>query len=298
MKKIAKPEINYEDVLDACIESMQPSSYKSLFSNNKNVFIESRDIYDRLGCASRLGEFINHSERITTIPKVRKEIVNLYEKFKTNKAPSVFHEELLLMSNKCVYCNMVVPESLDHYLPKEKFPLLSINPLNLIPSCFGCNNRLNAVSGLGESLIIHPYFDGIDLIYDQQWIFATLPEDQAFFTNNEYGVIELKFGTNFDNMNIDAITKEKLKFQFDTLICDKYEAEASEVISSEIKRLEDFSGTPNTQVEENKRHLLRKSKYYPVNSYNNVIYKALSDSELFLQAAESKFSQFRNNHRI
>lgn len=298
MKKIDKPIMIYTDVLDACIGSMQAGSSKDLFTSKKSVFIESSDLYEDLGSTNRLENFVNHSPQVTTIPAEREEIVKLYEKFKSNKEPSVFHEELLLMTNKCLYCNMVVPESLDHYLPKRKFPLLSINPLNLIPSCFGCNNRLNAVSGRGEALVIHPYFNEIDMIYDQQWIFATLPEDQPFFTNDESMVIELRFHTNFDAINVDNIIKTKLKFQFEILIRDRYEAEAAEVISSEINRLRDYSGTDNTRRNENKRHLLRKSKYFTANSYNNVIYKALSDSESFLQAAENKFRRFRNTHRI
>ena len=36
-------------------------------------------------------------------------------------------------------CHTSEVDTLDHYLPKSKYPSLSINPLNLIPICNKCN---------------------------------------------------------------------------------------------------------------------------------------------------------------
>lgn len=291
MIKVDKPDINYSNLLDSCIGSMRESIVKNLFIDKKNVFIESSDLYDKLGCECKLESFINHEAKITNDPVQRSELIKLYEKFKSNKEPVKFHDELMLISDRCLYCNIGIPESLDHYLPKSKFPLLSINPANLIPCCYSCNVKLNSLSNHGEALIIHPYFNEVDLVYNQQWIFAKLPKDQKFFTDDNSRVISLVFYTNFDNMEIDSITKLKLAFQFKNLIHYRYMIEAVEVLTSEVNRLKDYSGTENTLKKVNKNQLLRKSKRYPVNSYNNVVYKALSDSELFLETVENKFSK-------
>ena len=289
MIKINKPSINYNDLLDACIGSMREGVVKKLFSAKKQVFIDSGKLYDSLGAAYNLENFINYENLVTKDPEQRKELIKLYEKLKSNKDPVKFHDQLMLLSERCLYCNMGIPESLDHYLPKSKFPLLSINPTNLIPCCYSCNIKLNAVSSHGEALIVHPYFNKVHSVYDEQWIFAKVPQDQPFFKDTESKIISIIFYTDFSSTKIDCSTKKKLEFQFKHLIHYRYVVEAATVLTSEVSRLNSHAGTDNTLKHINKKQLLRKSGRYPVNSYNYVIYKALSDSEIFLQTVEDKF---------
>lgn len=53
------------------------------------------------------------------------------------------------------------PNTLDHYLPKEIFPELSITPANLFPMCDICQGEkgTKTVNSENERLFIHPYFD-------------------------------------------------------------------------------------------------------------------------------------------
>lgn len=53
------------------------------------------------------------------------------------------------------------PNTLDHYLPKEIFPELSITPANLFPMCDICQGEkgTKTVNSKNERLFIHPYFD-------------------------------------------------------------------------------------------------------------------------------------------
>lgn len=97
----------------------------------------------------------------------------------------------------CIYCNKnytlyfdgnFARAELDHWFPKEKFPLLALSFYNLIPSCHSCNHK----KGNGDKIIkskflnnenakeieiqnwwnnealtklIHPYFDKIDFSF-------------------------------------------------------------------------------------------------------------------------------------
>lgn len=74
-----------------------------------------------------------------------------------------FRREWSLYS-ACPYCDITQLEfdstSIDHFFPKQKFPLLSIYPNNLVVSCTACNDRLKK-----DELNIpcaHPYFDNIE----------------------------------------------------------------------------------------------------------------------------------------
>jgi len=64
--------------------------------------------------------------------------------------------------DECPYCGINEPATLDHYLPKEKFPEFSIYPLNLIPICNVCNSKYKGakfLSPAGGMLFMHSYFD-------------------------------------------------------------------------------------------------------------------------------------------
>lgn len=82
---------------------------------------------------------------------------------KDKVAINEFKKLLLLEHNVCPYCDWYEIEiagvSIDHFLPKSKFPLLSIYPRNLVMACPTCNDRIK-----GNRIkfpISHPYYDEV-----------------------------------------------------------------------------------------------------------------------------------------
>jgi len=73
---------------------------------------------------------------------------------------------------RCPFCGIGHASTLDHYLPKAKYPQLSVVPLNLIPSCKDCNTGKSAAVAItvGDQCL-HPYFDHQNFI-NEQWVFA------------------------------------------------------------------------------------------------------------------------------
>jgi 5-methylcytosine-specific restriction endonuclease McrA/aryl carrier-like protein len=64
--------------------------------------------------------------------------------------------------NLCPACGEFgKPNTLDHYLPKGKYPHFSITPANLFPMCDSCQKeKLEKTHTARESrLFLHPYFD-------------------------------------------------------------------------------------------------------------------------------------------
>ena len=53
------------------------------------------------------------------------------------------------------------PNTLDHYLPKSKYPEFSVTPRNLFPMCDVCQGKKGSktVNGTNQRLFVHPYFD-------------------------------------------------------------------------------------------------------------------------------------------
>lgn len=65
---------------------------------------------------------------------------------------------------KCPFCGISESSTLDHYLPKEKYPEFSVFPNNLVPSCATCNTRKRDLildEGTKVRMFLHPCYDVI-----------------------------------------------------------------------------------------------------------------------------------------
>ncbi|HBC7480366.1 HNH endonuclease [Proteus mirabilis] len=94
-------------------------------------------------------------------------LIDYYE-----KAPKELNKLLLERRNEhelsfCPYCgNPMIPDTLDHFIPKGKWPEFSIFPNNLVPQCRGCapvkgENYYCTENNL--AMFIHPiYFNFLD----------------------------------------------------------------------------------------------------------------------------------------
>jgi hypothetical protein len=77
--------------------------------------------------------------------------------------------------SRCPICMSRTVGHLDHYLPREKFPGLAIQPSNLIPICSHCNDKKKSVVAVGpDDQFLHPYFDDLG---DATWLIASLVEE-------------------------------------------------------------------------------------------------------------------------
>lgn len=65
---------------------------------------------------------------------------------------------------RCPFCGISETSTLDHYLPKEKYPEFSVFSPNLVPSCSPCNTTKRDKiidDNTDNRLFIHPYFDQV-----------------------------------------------------------------------------------------------------------------------------------------
>lgn len=72
----------------------------------------------------------------------------------------------------CPLCGQRIVTTLDHYLPKSKYPALAVTPANLIPCCFDCNHgKLAEFPSSAEDQTLHPYYDDFT---KEQWLYADI----------------------------------------------------------------------------------------------------------------------------
>lgn len=94
-------------------------------------------------------------------------LVEYYE-----KSPRKLNKLLLERRNEhelsfCPYCgNPMIPDTLDHFIPKGKWPEFSIFPNNLVPQCRGCapvKGENYYCTESNSAMFIHPiYFDFLE----------------------------------------------------------------------------------------------------------------------------------------
>jgi hypothetical protein len=83
--------------------------------------------------------------------------------------------------DKCPLCGVNTVKTLDHHLPKAKYPILSVTPNNLVPSCRDCQSaKKTGYPTTAEEQTLHPYYDNIDNVI---WLTAVVNhETPATFT--------------------------------------------------------------------------------------------------------------------
>lgn len=88
-------------------------------------------------------------------------IQNYYSEYYSGRTLFKYREYMeQLVEKRCPICDCSFAYSqvtLDHILPKSKFPFLSITPINLVPTCYNCNMRKNDRI---PSKVLNPYFHG------------------------------------------------------------------------------------------------------------------------------------------
>ena len=119
---------------------------------------------------SMVGEYVDKDE-----------MVRLYEQKFVGGNGRDYYDMLMAAAPRgiCPLCNKRISNTLDHYLPKTKFPTLAVTPINLVPACSECNKTKTAgIIDRPENQPIHPYFDVID---NEEWLFARIHEDNNIF---------------------------------------------------------------------------------------------------------------------
>lgn len=71
-------------------------------------------------------------------------------------------DALWLAQDRCLLCSAARPGTLDHFLPKDTFPALSLLSANLIAACADCNHRKGTLAHADPARqFVHPYLDDI-----------------------------------------------------------------------------------------------------------------------------------------
>lgn len=215
---------------------------------------------------------------------------------------------LMTLRSACPYCDIYKFEfdlsSVDHFVPKAKYPLLSIFPLNLVVACTACNDRIKK-----ENIkfpIVHPYFENVV----ENFCFEYSVDDKVLKIKfpNTISAIDKKKTENFlELFEIEDRYNDNYKDVYENLIEDiqgrvleglnmvkedridntdiekQYiETVIQRIISKRIDYIQNISGTQGlTKV---KLDLLEQIRNTEINNLSNYLYSEINGKEIAPQA--------------
>jgi hypothetical protein len=157
MHHVPALELDDAQIFDAIAAAKRPATQVQL-GNLRPIIIAA------------YGEYADAAPEVQNVSSIRlteKEHKALIHTYNVETAPMTKLRGQLMgrtMVARCPFCGVGESSTLDHYLPKERFPQFATMSGNLIPCCARCNTRKSQLvfdELTDVRLFLHPYFDEI-----------------------------------------------------------------------------------------------------------------------------------------
>ena len=185
MIKLLPPDIKCPDILTACLSSVSNTSegteYVNKFNLIKNKINAEWQLFDHRANTIDLHLFSHsrhaYKEQLVIDNVSKDDFVKLYTEHmvKGETLPRNIYNTIRASSNNiCPLCGISFVTTIDHYLPKARYPIFSIYTNNLVPACDTCNKGKGSSTYTSkESQPLHPYFSAPHF-YETDWIKANI----------------------------------------------------------------------------------------------------------------------------
>ncbi len=177
MIKLNKPDFNQAEIIDECIENMNDADVKNRILSSKNTIVDISKKYDKLAEDMELSTIPVHTKIKGGATKTDMEWLYTNKFARQNEQGRKYYDAIKILPpyGTCPFCGQRKVSTLDHYLPKSKYPAYSITPYNLVAACSECNKVKSAtVFNSRTEETIHPYYDDFN---DGIWLKAKILEE-------------------------------------------------------------------------------------------------------------------------
>ena len=163
MRTLPRPTLSPGIVFARCISQIRPLALRRRLTGvSGTIAAESAD-YDSWASVERLHLFPRANSIIGTHGTVlAANMTRVYEEgmVKSGAPGRRYYNRLRVGPGKCPLCGVGSIESLDHHLPKSRYCIFAVTPVNLVPCCDRCQKSKGQKypkSKSGQTL--HPYYD-------------------------------------------------------------------------------------------------------------------------------------------
>lgn len=275
MRKLPKPIDNVEDVFLDCISNIRKQEDKNKLSSCKNTIAVAAREYEDKAQRNQVYTIVQTDDIAGLVTK--DEMSKVYnDKMAKKSAPGRKYYDKYMASPKngiCPLCGQRIVSTLDHYLPKMKYPTLAVTPANLVPACKDCNTGKGEVdfkSSAEEP--IHPYFDDIE---NEPWLYARIIEEEEIAI-----IFEVEKPDSWTAVMHDRVKNHFKLFKLNAL----YSVHAAEELRNNLGLLINICNkTGPVGVNEMLKEFYESNERVHLNSWRTAMYRALYENQWFCE---------------
>lgn len=187
MWPLEQPAHSARSTYNICISRVRNAGLAARLSDATDSVVAASSEFDRAAQCGTLHQIAAHDVVAPDVTVEEMEKVYTQRMAKTAAPGRNIYDNIFSASpqGRCPLCMQRSVTTLDHFLPKARFPALAVAPLNLIPACSDCNKaKLAAVPTKAEQVGLHPYYDNLG---DEVWLHARVVERQP--TAVRFGIV-------------------------------------------------------------------------------------------------------------
>lgn len=186
MIKIEKPDFQVREVFTTCINTVNDAIHKNNLSNCTDSIVDAETVFNDKFKKNEIYTIPQNSIIVHPIRTQEMKIVYNYRLGQTEDGRG-YYDKLISTApfGLCPICSVRIADTLDHFLPKSKYPIYSVTPLNLSPACTNCNkDKKTDYPTSSNNQLLSPYYDDIA---SESWLSAkairTSPISFTYFVN-------------------------------------------------------------------------------------------------------------------
>lgn len=281
MRKLQLPTITISKIWKKCFAEVVDFGRQANLTIAKSEVFRKSKKYKARGRLRQLYRFRPSSMVGETATK--EDFYEMYNQLsKEGSTPRKLYDEIRATAHPldlCGYCRKGAVDSLDHYLPKSRYPVFAITPANLVPACGHCNTKKSTKLPTSPSTqFIHPYFDDFDA---ERWLFAELIEETP--PSISYFVSPPE--------SLGPEVANSLHYHFDKLKLGKHyvgtACSALQDLGHELEFLEESGVSKIREHIERRADAVERSKR---NSWETALYYACAQSDWYCEGGFRKSS--------
>ena len=164
------------EVFETCVSMVRNCGLKAQLRSVTSIVEDESKDYEAKAAAGLLFRKLPHTNVGTVAGE---QVVKVYTHRmvpKTSTGRPIYDRIMSLpVLGRCPFCGIGTVNTLDHFLPKDRFPVFSVTPVNLVPACKWCQGEKGEYypTSKGQQLI-HPYFDNLEPTI---WLSAEVIQD-------------------------------------------------------------------------------------------------------------------------
>lgn len=179
MKRLMTPNYDFGSAFIDCLSDIIDVNERDSYKDIEEDIVRAADDYVRRAVAGTtwmLPAQPKKGDPVIFGDIRRSHLKRLYEYYMVARPTGrvIYDSVFVAAAGGCPMCGVGRTKTLDHYLPKSRYPAFSVLPHNLVPACRDCNtDKGNPVAETADKQLIHPYFDK-SCFFDDTWVVATV----------------------------------------------------------------------------------------------------------------------------